>query len=86
MQPQANIVCFRFIPNAMADAGADAINGFTERLRQRHLESGPQYVVMTRFGGNVWLRCTLMNPLTQAEDLAAMLDRVEALAAEVIPQ
>ena len=86
MQPQANIVCFRLIPASMADAGVDAINRFTERLRQRHLEAGPQYVVMTRFGGNVWLRCTLMNPLTEAEDLTAMLDRLEALAAELTPQ
>ena len=86
MQPQANIVCFRLIPASMADAGVDAINRFTERLRQRHLEAGPQYAVMTRFGGNVWLRCTLMNPLTEAEDLTAMLDRLEALAAELTPQ
>lgn len=86
MQPQANIVCFRLIPTSLADAGADVINRFTERLRQRHLEAGPQYVVMTRFGGNVWLRSTLMNPLTEADDLTAMLDRLEALASEVTPQ
>ena len=86
MQPQANIVCFRLRPGSMAEAGSDELNRFTERIRQRHLEAGPQYVVLTRFGGNSWLRCTLMNPLTEAGDLSAMLNRVEELAAEVTPQ
>lgn len=78
MSPQANIVCFRLVPKTVI--GEEAANDFTKQLRQAHLEQGPQYVVQTRFGGRLWLRCTLMNPLTELSDLDAMLDRFEELA------
>lgn len=80
MEPQANIVCFRYLPVGRDWSNVEAQNAFTLDLRQRHLEAGAHYVVQTRFGGKVWLRCTLMNPLTEASDLEAMLDGFEALA------
>ena len=86
MRPEANIVCFRHIPESMTSATPDALNAFTAALRQKHLEEGPQYVVMTRFGNTAWLRCTLMNSLTEPEDLEAMLDRIAALARDLTPQ
>ena len=81
MEPEGNIVCFRYLPGDFTDTEAE--NAFTSNLRQKHLEQGPQYIVQTRFNGKVWLRCTLMNPLTEAEDMAALLDRLEVLAQEV---
>lgn len=78
MEPQANIVCFRFLPRSFDSVEAE--NEFTARLRQQHLERGAHYVVQTRFGGRIWLRCTLMNPLTEVSDLKAMLDGFEELA------
>ena len=77
MEPQANIVCFRYLPRDFENAEEE--NAFTLRLRHHHLEQGPQYIVQTRFGGKVWLRCTLMNPLTEASDLKGLLDRLESL-------
>ena len=81
MEPEGNIVCFRYLPHDFADM--DAENAFTRSLRQRHLEMGPQYIVQTKFDGKVWLRCTLMNPLTEPEDMVGLLDRLEALAQDV---
>ena len=78
MVPQANIVCFRYLPDHRMFGSLDEENVYTSRLRQRHLEEGAHYVVQTRFGGKVWLRCTLMNPLTEEADLEAMLDGLEA--------
>ena len=83
MVPQSNIVCFRLVPEEIA---AGRHNAFTTALRQRHLEEGAHYVVQTRFNGAVWLRCTLMNPLTEPEDLEAMLDGFEVLAKEMLNQ
>ncbi|RPG81328.1 MAG: pyridoxal-dependent decarboxylase [Crocinitomicaceae bacterium TMED114] len=80
MKPEANIVCFRCLPDAVRDATPVAQDQFTQTLRRKHLEEGPQYVVQTRFGGKAWLRCTLMNPLTESEDLTQMLDRLAELA------
>ena len=67
--PQSNIVCFRLI-------GADNAD-----LRQAMLENGPYYVVKTELNGETWLRCTFQNPLTDDRDIAALLDRLEELAA-----
>ncbi|MCH1576698.1 MAG: pyridoxal-dependent decarboxylase [Flavobacteriales bacterium] len=81
MEPEGNIVCFRYLPRDFKDTNAE--NAFTQLLRQRHLEEGPQYMVQTRFDGKVWLRCTLMNPLTEPQDMAGLLDRIEELAQEL---
>jgi hypothetical protein len=40
-------------------------------------------MVQTRFDGKVWLRCTLMNPLTEPQDMKDLLDRIEVLAQEL---
>ena len=68
------------------DASDEEMDRFTAALRQLHLERGPQYVVQTRFGGKTWLRCTLMNPLTEPQDLSDMLGRLEELGAEITLQ
>ena len=86
MAPEANIVCFRYTPEAMRSLDASAQDEFTLALRRKHLENGPQYVVQTRFGGRTWLRCTLMNPLTEPADLERMLDRLVELAAGLTPR
>ena len=81
MEPECNIVCFRYLPRDFKDTKAE--NAYTQLLRQRHLEEGPQYMVQTRFDGKVWLRCTLMNPLTEPQDMKDLLDRIEVLAQEL---
>lgn len=83
MPPQANIVCFRYLPERWGSREEE--NGFTAALRQAMLEAGPHYVVQTRFSDTVWLRCTLMNPLTEPNDLEDMLDRFEELASGLTP-
>ena len=48
-------------------------------LRDLHLHEGSGYIVKTEFDGQTWLRCTLMNPLTEWDDLAQMLEELEGL-------
>ena len=82
MAPQANIVCFR--PSPREHLHAERWNEVVKALRKRHLAEGSGYVVQTEFGGNVWLRCTLMNPLTEEADLVHMLDEFESLMPSVL--
>ena len=77
MPPQANIVCFR--PKRPDTCDEPTWNAVIKALRQRHLANGSGYVVQTEFDGRVWLRCTLMNPLTERHDLTNMLDELETL-------
>ena len=82
MAPQANIVCFR--PTPREHLHADRWNEVVKALRKRHLAEGSGYVVQTEFEGNVWLRCTLMNPLTEEADLVKMLDEFGSLLPSVL--
>jgi L-2,4-diaminobutyrate decarboxylase len=59
------------MPNA---PGPDALNA---RLREAILHEGDFYIVQTRLRGQVYLRCTLVNPFTKERDLEALLERLE---------
>ena len=82
MAPQANIVCFR--PTPQGELDNEAWNRIVKTLRKHHLAEGSGYVVQTEFDGVVWLRCTLMNPLTEENDLVQMLDEFESLLPSVM--
>ena len=78
MTPQANIVCFR--PEPPHDIEEPLLwNDVVKALRKAQLDQGSGYVVQTEFDGKTWLRCTLMNPLTEERDLERMLTEFESL-------
>lgn len=65
VQPQANIVCFRF---------KDLSDSQHLELRKKLLASGESYITTTAFNGRRWLRMTFMNPLTAMVDVQHTLD------------
>ena len=84
MPPQANIVCFR--PERPETCDEATWNEVVKVLRKRHLSEGSGYLVQTELDGRVWLRCTLMNPLTEHRDLKEMLGELDALLQVVIDE
>lgn len=75
VEPMSNIVCFRFTGTHRAEW-----NNLNTRIRQRLLEDGEYYIVQTLLNGEVYLRTTLMNPMTNKEHLRGLLDKIESLA------
>jgi len=69
-EPQCNIVLFRY-------RGTDQTQ---LELRKQLMRSGEFHISSTLFGGRRYLRLALMNPLTDEATIAALLDRIEALA------
>ncbi len=67
---QCNIVCFRHL---RPESPATALNEHNRRLRRRLLEEGRFYIVQTEVDNKVWLRTTITNPFTTADDLRALL-------------
>lgn len=61
MPPQTNIVCFRH------GTGDQSV------LRKVLVESGAFHLTQVNLHGQVWLRATVMNPFTTAQDLDALL-------------
>lgn len=76
-EPQFNIFCFRYVGGGLSDAEADTMNA---TLRQRLIESGDAWITATVLKGRRTLRVTIINPETTNAHVAAMLDRLRALA------
>jgi L-2,4-diaminobutyrate decarboxylase len=72
--PESNIVCFRYVPAAGED-----INLLNAKIRQQLLEEGVFYIVQTQLNGQLYLRVSLMNPLTALQDVEDLLQRVEEI-------
>ncbi len=77
LEPESNIVCFRLKNES------DSLNELNANIRKKLLEEGKFYIVQTTLGENLYLRVSLMNPLTTETDLTALLDEVEKLGAIV---
>jgi L-2,4-diaminobutyrate decarboxylase len=77
--PQANIVVFRYFPegvqrdgNLASDACKSKVSQLQLRLRRAMLESGFGYLTQTSLHDGIYLRCTIMNPLTDESHLAEL--------------
>jgi L-2,4-diaminobutyrate decarboxylase len=70
-EPEANIVCFRHVPDGVAD-----IDTFQVRIRETIVRSGDFYIVKTRLPAGVFLRTTIINARTNEADLSALLDAI----------
>lgn len=80
LNPQSNIVCFRYIKGITNTEDANRIN---RAIRSKLLENGNFFIVQTTLKGKVYLRVTLMNPFTSVEDMNGLLDEVEKIGKEL---
>jgi L-2,4-diaminobutyrate decarboxylase len=71
--PEANIVCFRYVGEGISPEMNNEVNA---RIRQELITEGRFYLVQTTLRGNVYLRVSLMNPLTTEGHLREMLEVV----------
>lgn len=78
VEPESNIVCFR-----LNNAITKDLNELNSAIRKQLLEDGKFYIVQTSLRENVYLRVSLMNPLTTETDLNALLDEVENIGTQI---
>jgi L-2,4-diaminobutyrate decarboxylase len=79
VEPDGNIVCFRHLPPKAVD-----LDRCQERVRQHLLAEGSFYLVQTRLRGRVYLRVTLINPLTTEGDLVELLQHIRTAARRIL--
>jgi L-2,4-diaminobutyrate decarboxylase len=81
--PMCNILCFRHLPEREAanTLSAEQLNDHQAKVRKRVLDSGKFFLVQTRIGEALYLRCTLMNAGATEEDLAGLIDLIRRCAA-----
>lgn len=85
--PQSNIVCFRFLgfdSNLDKPLSINNLNRLNSSIRQKILELGDFYIVQTALRGEVFLRVSLMNPLTNIGHLIELLTEIETIAAKIL--
>ena len=75
-EPMSNIVCFRLIN----DGTEEEHNQLNSRIRKSLLEDGEFYIVQTEINKKIYLRVTLMNPLTIEQHLIELIDKIERTA------
>ncbi len=68
--PECNIICFRYTKKH------GDLNVLTEQIRKKIGGGEGFYMVKTTLGGKIYLRCTIINPLTTKQDLLALMDQV----------
>lgn len=83
IQPAGNIVCFRFRPSNLS-LSLTELNALNQAVRGEILHEGQFYVVQTTVKGITWLRCTLTNPFTNADQLVQMLADVRKKANQLL--
>ncbi|CCH54616.1 pyridoxal-dependent decarboxylase [Fibrisoma limi BUZ 3] len=76
VEPESNIVCFRYVGDLTDPGQLDDLNN---QIRRQLLRDGQFYIVQTTLRGRVYLRVSLMNPLTTDDHLATLLTEVERL-------
>jgi L-2,4-diaminobutyrate decarboxylase len=77
VRPDCNIVCFRHLRSGLAGSRLDELQ---DAVRAALVRDGGFYLVKTRLASGLFLRVTIINPFTQDEDLADLLDAVRARA------
>jgi L-2,4-diaminobutyrate decarboxylase len=79
VDPESNIVCFRYAPSGQNDQTLNRLNSI---IRDKIIKSGTFYIVQAELDGRIWLRVTIINPVTTIIDLSNLLDEIKKIAAE----
>jgi len=76
VEPDSNIVCFRYAPEGHNDFTLNQINS---AIRDKIIKEGSFYIVQAELSGKIWIRLTIINPLTSEDDLRALMKRVAVI-------
>ena len=77
--PQLSTLVFRYRRDGLSE---DEVDLLTPRIRTALYERGTAMVAGTKVGGRAWLKLTLLNPLTTADDVLGILGEVTAVGDE----
>ncbi len=78
-EPEANIVCFRFAP-----AGYDngILNQVNAAIRDKIIKEGSFYIVQVEIESKIYIRVTIINPVTSVSELDSLVERIIIIGSE----
>jgi L-2,4-diaminobutyrate decarboxylase len=74
IQPQSNIVCFRYIKQGLTE---EQLNHLNKTIRQNLLVDNEFYIVQAVLNDTIYLRVTLMNPMTEEQHINQLLEKIK---------
>ena len=80
-RPQFNIICFRYEPQGYPK---DKIERLQRDVREEIVRTGRFYITRTELRGRQHLRCTVINPLTTEDDIAALIEEIRVTGRELV--
>ena len=80
VEPESNIICFRYAPEQSNDIVLNRINS---EIRDKIIKEGSFYIVQVELDGKIWLRLTIINPVTSFDDLKSLLKKVLEIGEEL---
>ena len=75
--PECNILCFRWTGDGTL--GFDALDALNRDLREQYNRSGAGWITATNLAGRRVLRVTVMNPRTGPDDVAHIIEGLDAV-------
>jgi L-2,4-diaminobutyrate decarboxylase len=84
IEPESNIILFRYIPNLLRKGDIEEIGKFQTALRSSLIKSGSFYIVMATHDNYPCLRVVIMNPLTHIGHFQLLADELGRRAEEII--
>lgn len=82
-EPQSNIICFRFVAPGQTN---ETLNRINSSIRHKIIKEGSFYIVQVELNGNIWIRLTIINPVSSIEDLRLLLNRISETGIEELNQ
>jgi L-2,4-diaminobutyrate decarboxylase len=83
MKPDSNIVCFRYTPLGIEESSLNRMNA---SIRDMIIKEGSFYIVQAELGGKIWIRVTIINPVTSDDDLKDLLLLIKKTGAKISKQ
>ena len=79
--PESNIVCFRYKPDDFSD---EELNDLNATIRKEIIKSGEFYIVQASLDDKIYLRTSLMNALTDDNDLDRLIMAVKRHGSRIV--
>ena len=78
VKPSFNIVCFRYVPQSGGGLSEEKLDFLQEEIRTGLLREGSAWITTTRVRERVYLRITVMNPMTEEKDIEELLGLIRS--------
>jgi L-2,4-diaminobutyrate decarboxylase len=78
--PESNIICFRYSHGTNDE---QTLNRLNAEIRDTIVKEGSFYIVRTELEGKIWLRLTIINPVTTEKELKNLITRIKEIAGHV---